>query len=270
MRTLFAEIENCEFHSSQLEDGADLVNIFQVAIPLADGLSTMDSGMNGEVIEIVADDRERSSGLLEAFSALEHASVRVERLVLGDYLIDGMLLVERKTLSDLIVSIVDGRLFSQACRLADSDLLTLFLLEGNGLSGNGKYFANTKMRREAVQGALLNMTLYLGIPMLRSTGPEESARLMLYAARQGRAIAQNALPRRGKRAKGKRAVQSRILQGLPQVGPERAKRLLDHFGSVEKALTAEAQELREVEGIGEYVAETLRWSVEENSTDYTG
>ena len=93
--------------------------------------------------------------------------------------------------------------------------------------------------------------------------PEESARLMIYAARQGRAIAQHCLPRRGRRAKGKRAVQSKILQGLPQVGPERAKHLLDHFGSVESALTAKIEELREVEGIGEYVAETLRWAVRE-------
>ena len=78
------------------------------------------------------------------------------------------------------------------------------------------------------------------------------------------------MPRRGRRAKGKRAVQSRILQGLPMVGPDRAKRLLDHFGSVERTLTAEAQQLREVEGIGEGVAETLRWSVEERNAEYGG
>ena len=219
--------------------------------------------MNREVIEIIADDREQTSGLLEALSAFEHISVRTERLTLGDYLIDGRLLVERKTLVDLVVSIKDGRLFSQACRLANSDLLTMLLLEGTGMD-----LAKTKMRREAIQGALINVTLYLGIPVLRSMGPEESARLMLYAAKQGRAIAQNALPRRGRRAKGKRAVQSKILQGLPLVGPDRAKRLLDHFGSVEKTLTAKARQLREVEGIGEGVAKTLRWSVEERNAKY--
>ena len=221
--------------------------------------------MSKDAMEIIADDREQSSGLLEAFSAFDNISLRVERLALGDYLIDGRLLVERKTISDLVVSIKDGRLFSQACRLADSDLLTVVLLEGTGMD-----LASIKMRREAIQGALITVTLYLGIPVLRSMDPEESARLMIYAAKQGRAIAQNALPRRGRRAKGKRAVQSRILQGLPQVGPERAKRLLDHFGSVERTFTAEAEQLREVEGIGEGVAETLRWSVKERSDTYEG
>jgi DNA excision repair protein ERCC-4 len=221
--------------------------------------------MSKEVIEIVVDDREQASGLVEVFSALEYVSVRIERLTLGDYLIDDRLIVERKTMADLVASIKDGRLFSQACRLADSDLLTAILLEGTAMD-----LANSEMRRAAIQGALINVTLYLGIPLLRSKTNEESARLMIYAAKQGRAIAQHTLPRRGRRAKGKRAVQSRILQGLPQVGPKRAKRLLDHFGSVEKTITAETEQLRKVEGIGEWVADTMRWSVQERITDYQG
>ena len=64
--------------------------------------------MSGEVYEIIADDREQSSKLLEALAAFDRVSVRVERLALGDYLIDGGLLVERKTIADLVVSIKDG------------------------------------------------------------------------------------------------------------------------------------------------------------------
>ena len=219
--------------------------------------------MSNEVIEIVVDDREQNSGLAEEFSAFEYVSVQVARLTLGDYVIDDRLIVERKTIADLVASIKDGRLFSQGCRLADSDLLTAILLEGTA-----KDLTKTRMRRAAIQGALINVTLYLGIPLLRSMNPNESARLMIYAAKQGRAIAQHTLPRRGRRANSKRAVQSRILQGLPQVGPKRAKRLLDHFGSVEKTITAETKQLRRVEGIGEWVADTMRWSVQEKIAEY--
>jgi DNA excision repair protein ERCC-4 len=219
--------------------------------------------MNREAIEIIADDREQSSELMQAFSRYDNISVRSDRLTLGDYLINGRLLVERKTIADLVASIKDGRLFSQACRLADSEYLTMVLLEGTGND-----LANTRMRREAIQGALITVTLFLGIPVLRSMSPEESARLMLYAAKQDRAIAQDLLPRHGRRAKGKRAVQARILQGLPQVGPERAKRLLDHFGSVERTFTAEAEQLQEVDGIGAGVATTIRWSVKEVNEQY--
>jgi ERCC4-type nuclease len=81
------------------------------------------------------------------------------------------------------------------------------------------------MRREALQGALITVGLFFGLPILRARDGEESARLMLYAARQGRAFAGGALPRRGERPKGKRKTQLAILQSLPGVGAERAEKL---------------------------------------------
>ena len=39
------------------------------------------------------------------------------------------------------------------------------------------------MRREALQGAIVSLTLVFGLPVLRSFGPEETARLMVDAAR---------------------------------------------------------------------------------------
>lgn len=214
-------------------------------------------------MEIIVDDREKSTKLMDALSARGDVVLRVERLPLGDYLIDNKLLIERKTIMDLVVSIKDGRLFSQACRLVESDYLAAVLLEGTGAD-----FKQTGMRREAVQGALVTLTLYLGLPVLRSRDANESARIMFYAARQGRAIVQDTLQRRGRRAKGKRTVQSKILQGLPLVGPQRAKQLLDHFGCVERTLTAGVDELQQVEGIGKNIAETLRWAVKENAAEY--
>lgn len=67
---------------------------------------------------------------------------------LGDFEVDERLLFERKTLVDLVASIKDGRLFSQACRMANGDRLAAIILEGTtrGLSQSG-------MRREAIQGA---------------------------------------------------------------------------------------------------------------------
>ena len=54
-----------------------------------------------------------------------------------------------------------------------------------------------------------------------------------------------------------------MLQGLAGVGPERAKRLLDEFGSVESVLTASMEDLRAVDGIGLTTAEAIRWVVSE-------
>jgi len=54
-----------------------------------------------------------------------------------------------------------------------------------------------------------------------------------------------------------------ILQGLPGIGPERAGRLLAHFGSVANFTKASAEELAAIDGIGESTAAKIRWVVEE-------
>lgn len=119
------------------------------------------------------------------------------------------------------------------------------------------------MRWEAIQGALVTISLFFGIPLLRTGTPEENVQTMLFAAQQGQAYAMGALPRPGYRPKGKRARQLFILQGLPAIGPERAQRLIAHFGSVEALMKARAEDLCAVSGIGKRIAEQLRWSVEE-------
>jgi len=84
---------------------------------------------------------------------------------------------------------------------------------------------------------------------------------MIYAVRQLESIAQGAIRRGGYRPKGKEKRQLFILQGLPGIGREKAKRLLDTFGSVEAVMKAASKELQSVEGIGQRTAERIRWAV---------
>ena len=91
---------------------------------------------------------------------------------------------------------------------------------------------------------------------------------MRFAARQGRMFAAGALPRRGWRPRGMRARQLYILQGLPGVGPEKARRLLSHFGSVEAVVRADEGQLRAVAGIGRHLALAVRGAVNEPRGDY--
>ena len=61
-------------------------------------------------ITILVDDRERSSPVLDELRRYEKVEVVVQRLAVGDYCLDNRLIVERKTLSDMMISILDGRL----------------------------------------------------------------------------------------------------------------------------------------------------------------
>jgi ERCC4-type nuclease len=214
------------------------------------------------MINIIADDREPEM-MMNPLLDNEKVKLIKQRLSVGDYEIDGRLLVERKTLQDLVGSIKDGRLFDQACRLANSPLQTLIILEGTTKN------MQAKMRREAIQGALITVSVYFGIPLLRSMSPEETIQLMLYTAQQGRARVQGGLPRKGKRPQGKRKIQLHILQGLPNIGAERASALLAEFGSVEAVLTATSDELQRIDGIGAGTAKQIRWAVQETMPIYS-
>ena len=177
---------------------------------------------------------------------------------MGDYQIDNRLIVERKSLKDFAISIIDGRLFKQMVRLANSMSEGVLILEGT-VSDT----VELGMTRESMQGALITVSLILGIPVLRSKDPSETARLIVYIGRQIDSIARGGVHRHGYRPKNKRKTQLYILQGLPSVGPEKAGRLLDRFGSVEAAISASSSDLQSVEGVGESIADKIKWAVSE-------
>ncbi|MDZ7663635.1 ERCC4 domain-containing protein [Thiohalophilus sp.] len=219
---------------------------------------------SGNPVSIIADDREARGGMIDILRGMPEFSVGVERLSVGDYRVDNRFLFERKTLPDLVASIASGRLFQQALRLAGVESWrTAMILEGTArdIEGSG-------MCREAIQGALVTVSLFIGLPLLRTRCARETARVMLFAARQGRTVASGGLPRQGKRPTGKRALQSYLLQGLPGIGPARAARLLAHFGSVEAVLMAGRDEIEAVAGIGRHIAALMRWAVEESAPPY--
>lgn len=219
----------------------------------------------GRRIQVAADHREAASAAVAALRALPEVELRFEHLKTGDYLVDGLILFERKTLTDFAESVIDGRLFRQARALAtlEPPLRGALILEGSG--GD---LARSGMSREALQGALITVTLFFGVPLLRAVTPDETARLMLYAARQARVYATGALPRRGRRPKGKLKLQLDLLQRLPGVGPGRAQRLLSAFGSVEAVLAANAGQLQRVPGLGKRTAKAIRWAVSEDAAPY--
>jgi ERCC4-type nuclease len=207
---------------------------------------------------IIADDREHCSAVIAFLQKMTTVDLRVKRLAVGDFRVDEQLIFERKTLVDFSRSIIDGRLFRQMIRLANADRRGVLILEGTG-----KNFARTTVRREAMQGALITVSLILGIPVLRARSPEETAALMITAARQFRTASRRGASRPGPSARHRRRQQLHILQGLPGIGREKAERLLETFGSVQAVCTAHSDQLQAVAGIGEKTAAKIRWCVRE-------
>lgn len=212
---------------------------------------------------VVVDDRETSAGVVMALRVLPNVEVQIKRLLAGDYMVDNRCVFERKTLLDFAASVMDGRLFRQAQKLACSTMPAALILEGRA----GELTA-CNVRREALQGAMVSLSLIFRLPVLRSMGAEETARLLLYAGRQIWRHEQDHAFRAGIRPKSKRRRQLHILQGLPGIGPNRADKLLDAFGSVEAVVQADLDCLAGVEGIGTKTAFAIRQVLSEIPIPY--
>jgi DNA excision repair protein ERCC-4 len=204
-------------------------------------------------IEIIADNREIKSGVPNHLSALPGVHLQLRNLPVGDYIVVGEAIFERKSASDFAASLIDQRLFSQARRLANQPLRAAFIIEGEG-----DQWSALGVRREPLQGALVTLTLIFDLPVFRSRNPMETAQLLFYTARQFARLQKDAPPYRIYKAKRKRTQQLRLLATLPAVGSDRAYRLLDYFGSVQACITATADELEKVPGIGPKTAAGIR------------
>jgi DNA excision repair protein ERCC-4 len=82
-------------------------------------------------MDIVVDDREPADGPLQFLREMPEVKVRVARLDVGDYLVDGRLIFERKTFADFTTSVCDGRFFRQACNLASASHRPAVILEAS-------------------------------------------------------------------------------------------------------------------------------------------
>lgn len=242
------------------QEPSPVVNAYPSEVPpdfsQPDGTATRSLPSLNGLVRILVDHREGRGGVVEALLRMKGIDVSFGTLGVGDYSIDSRILVERKTLPDLVQSILDGRLFKQARRLAGGDIRGVIVLEGHASDLDGRL-----IHRESIQGALIAVSLILGVPVLRSRDPEETARLMVMMAHQADRSVSGGLMRHGRRPRRHRALQMYLLQGLPGIGPRKARRLLEAFGSVEAVVRADTSTLAQCPGVGKTLARRIRWAL---------
>lgn len=197
------------------------------------------------------DHRENASGVLELLRK-EDVLIQVGQLPFGDYVINDTVVIERKTARDFLVSIIDGRLFSQLSTLKKHCPCPIVLIEGN------PYRTDIDMDPAAIKGALLSAEVIWYVPVVFTRSREDTVETLMMIGRQDEAHSDVVPLRGGYRPKRLKSRQLYILQGLPKVGPTIAKRLLSHFGCVANVMSASTEALAEVDDIGDASAAQIR------------
>ncbi|NJD99783.1 DEAD/DEAH box helicase [Thermococcus sp. LS1] len=202
-------------------------------------------------VVVYVDNRELRSGVPKHLRELG-AEVEVKTLDVADYVVSEEVGIERKSANDFIQSIIDGRLFDQVERLKRAYEKPVIIIEG-------QLYGIRNVHPNAIRGAIAAVTLDWGVPILFSSGPEETAQFIyLMAKREQEERKKEVRLRSEKKALTLAERQRLIVEGLPNVSATLAKRLLKHFGNVERVFTATEEELQEVEGIGPKKAREIR------------
>ena len=209
-------------------------------------------------VNLKIDFREQRSGIVEEIGKLaDKISFELITLPVGDYLIEDKIIIERKTLSDFLVSIKNGRIFQQAYRIAQSGKNGLIILEGDK-----SMVDSSSMSRKAVQGALIHLEVFVGIPVIRSLNVQETATLMVDILHQ---CQQQQLPRLKHIISGSPGIQINkkqrqklfLIQNLPGIGTKKGLALLKSFSTIENILNTSQVDLMKVKGIGKKLAERV-------------
>lgn len=201
--------------------------------------------------ELLVDRAERHAALVELALQCDDFTVRIEHLAVGDYWIDRGIVVERKSYADFARSLADGRLFPQAAKLARCPHRPVVLLEGP------RPLRMPQIHPHALKGAMASLAVMWRLPVLLARDPEDSLAILRFLACQLRK-SNGGLKRYDRKPKRLASRKLYMLQGLPGVGPALAHRLLLEFGSVERVVTADAEQLMRVRGVGRQKAERIR------------
>ena len=202
---------------------------------------------------VVADERERASGVPEELSKL-NVRVYFSRLPVADYVLSPELAVERKSVKDLVSSVYDSRLFYQAAKLSAAYSKPFLLVEGDS-----KEVESLARNLKSFYGAIANVTLAYGLRVLYTASPRETAtaiaELLSHARAKPLARMPSELPPKAKTIPQQ---QLYLVSAMPGIGRKLAEKLLSKYGTPRRVMSLTAGELAMTQGIGWKKAERIK------------
>jgi DNA excision repair protein ERCC-4 len=167
--------------------------------------------------------------------------IEVASLVVGDYVVAHGVVVERKTVRDLHLTVVNGRFWRQIGGLRAGAARPYLLIEGTDLDAG-------PLAPNAVRGVCLAV-VEQDVPIIRSAGPADSALWLARLARRSILVRPAADRPVYAQRPAPHAPAEAALAAVPGISVVLARRLLERFGSV-AGVIAGRDEWATVEGMG--------------------
>lgn len=187
--------------------------------------------------QIIADIHEKDSSILAELLSTKEIETKIISMEIGDYLI-GDTIIERKTTSDFISSIISKRLIQQLNQMQQYEN-KLLIVEGK------QEELYNKINPNAIRGFILSIiTNYKTNVIFTKDYLDTSRYLIIFAKQQLKPKTQISLHSRIPKTKEEQ--KQYILESFPNIGPKKAELLLKKFNSLSSIFSASEEELKEV------------------------
>ena len=207
--------------------------------------------MNLNHLRIVVDERERKSGIPDLLKGIG-INLEMKTLPVGDYIVAPETVVERKTISDLVSSIFDGRLFDQCNRLKENFQFPIILIEGD-VAEIEKLVENPFVFYGAVSSIVTNFK----IPIISTPNAYHTSKLLISMCSR-KDTTSGPFIKKIRKSDNLQKQQLSVLCSLPGVGEKTAIRMLEKFGTPLKVLSSSVAELSKISGLGEARAKNIK------------
>ena len=189
--------------------------------------------------KIEIDYREKNSLVISELTSLG-LDVEIKELKVADYIVKGTA-IERKTVSDFISSMKNGRLLKQleGLKQYESKLLIIEGVDEQELYTDSE--ENIGMHPNSIRGFLLSILLNYKVPVIFTKNYEDTAKFISVLSKKGlRETPLNVV----KKNRSMEEQAQYILEGFSGIGPKTARKLLKKFRTIKNIINATEEELK--------------------------
>lgn len=188
---------------------------------------------------IVADIHEKNSLVISELHKSTQVRLEIKSLKIADYIINDIA-IERKTVQDLISSMINKRLIQQLTQM-QSYKKSLLIIEGD----LDEVINEENNISKALRGLLVSISTNYQTSIIRTQDYEDTAKYLITLAKQ-QIKPKTEISLHSRIPKTKKEQKSYILESFPNIGPTKAKQLLKKFKTVQQTINATEEELEEI------------------------
>ncbi len=191
--------------------------------------------------KIIADIHEKNS-LIFSELANKEISLEIISLKIGDYLI-GDIIIERKTLNDFISSMLNKRLIEQLNQMQKYKNKIL-IIEGD-LKNLYPDKQESKLNPNSIRGFILSIMINYNTNIIFTQDYQDTAEYLTTLAKQ-QIKSKTEISLHSRIPKTIKEQKQYILEAFPDIGPVKAKKLLEKFHNLSFVFNASEEELKEI------------------------